>query len=77
MSRRWFAFATLLFAITTLRCAFGQDESAIGWDTIAQDPIQDVAAVMIAAPILGVIFGALRVLRTHSTRPALESLRLR
>ncbi len=76
MNKRWFALATLLFAMAARRCAFGQDGSPIGWDTVVRDPIEDVAAVMIAAPILGVIFGVFRVLRTQSTPPALEPLRL-
>ncbi len=76
MNKRWFALATLLFVMVALRYTFGQDESAIGWDTVVRDPIEDVAAVMTAAPILGVIFGVFRLLRTHSMRPALEPLRL-
>lgn len=78
MNKRWLLFAAALPFMAALKYAFGQDESAISWDPILQeDPTQDVAAVMVAAPILGVIFGAFRLLRTNSSHPVLLSLRLR
>jgi hypothetical protein len=78
MNKRHMLFAIALFFPAALRCAFGQGEPVIGWDAGLQDyPIQDVAAVMLAAPILGGICGAFRLLRTNSLRPVLLSLRLR
>lgn len=78
MKKRWLLFATVLLSMAALKYACAQDESAMNWDPVWQDdPIQDVVAVMVAAPILGVMFGAFRLLRTHSSRPVLLSLHLR
>jgi hypothetical protein len=78
MNKRLLLFAMILFFMAALKHAFGQDEPMIGWDlSVQDDPIQDVAAVMLAAPILGAICGAFRLLRTNSPRPVLLSLRLR
>jgi hypothetical protein len=78
MHKRLMIFAIALFFLAALRYAFGQGEPVVGWDAGLQDnPIQDVAAVMVAAPILGGICGAFRLLRTNSLRPVLLSLRLR
>jgi uncharacterized membrane protein len=78
MNQRLFLFVIALFFMAALKYALGQDEPVIGWDSVLQDdPIQDVAGVMLAAPILGAICGAFRLLRTNSPRPVLLSLRLR
>jgi hypothetical protein len=78
MNKRLMLFAIALFFLVALKHAFGQGEPVVGWDAVLQDdPIQDVAAVMLAAPILGGICGAFRLLRTNSLRPVLLSLRLR
>lgn len=63
--------------VMAARLAFGQDvDNGITWDAVAEDPIQDIARVMVAAPILGLFFGMIRILRTQSSRPALSYLRL-
>jgi hypothetical protein len=78
MNKKLPLFALALFCLSALKYAFGQGEPAIGWDPVLQDdPIQDVAAVMLAAPILGGICGAFRLFRTNSQQPLLFSLRLR
>jgi uncharacterized membrane protein len=78
MNKRLLLFAIALSFMAALKYAFGQGESGIGWDPVLQDdPIQDVAAVMLAAPILGGICGAFRLLRTRSPKPVLLFLRLR
>jgi hypothetical protein len=78
MNRKLLLFAIALFFMVALKFAFGQGEPVVGWDAGFQDdPIQDVAAVMLAAPIIGGICGAFRLLRTNSLRPVLLSLRLR
>jgi hypothetical protein len=67
----------VLFFKSALKHAFGPDEPTIGWDPVLQDdPTRDVAAVMLAAPILGAICGGFLLLRTSSARPALLSWRL-
>jgi hypothetical protein len=77
MNKKLFLCAAVLFFMLAWRYAFGQAESAINWDPLLQeDPMQDVAAVFVAAPILGVVFGTFRLLRTNSPRPALVVLRL-
>jgi hypothetical protein len=58
----------LLLLVIGVKHALGQDESPIGWD-LENDPTQDVAAVMIAAPILGAVQGALRLLTANAFRP--------
>lgn len=78
MNERLLLFAMVLFFMAALKHAFGQDATSIGWDPgLQDDPTQDVAAVMLAAPILGAICGVFRLLRTNSPRPELLSLRLR
>jgi hypothetical protein len=78
MNKRLLLFAIVLFFMVALKYAFGQGEPVAGWDSVMQDdPIQDVAAVMLAAPILGAICGAFRVVSTNTARPVLLSLRLR
>jgi hypothetical protein len=53
MNKRLLLFAMVLFFMAALQHAFGQDEPMIGWDPgLQDDPTQDVAAVMLAAPIL-------------------------
>lgn len=65
MNKRLLLFAVALLCLSALRYAFGQGEPVIGWDSVLQDdPIQDVAAVMLAAQILGGICGAFRLFRT-------------
>jgi hypothetical protein len=78
MNKGMLLFAMVLFFMAALKHAFGHDEPMIGWDPVLQDdPTQDVAVVMLAAPILGAICGVFRLLRTNSPRPVLLSLRLR
>jgi hypothetical protein len=69
MTKKWLFFVMSLFLMMAVKQAFAQDASTIGWD-LDDDPTHDVVAVaMIAAPILGVIFGALRLLSTDAFRP--------
>ena len=79
MPRKILLFACVLFLWFALKYAFGQDENAtVGWDPdVYEDPAQSIFALMIGAPILGAIFGAVRVLRQHSARPLLEPIRLK
>jgi hypothetical protein len=78
MNRKMLLLAGVLIFILGMKYAFGQAvETAINWDPVLQeDPVQDVVAVMVAAPVLGAIFGAFRMLETNSSRPALVFLRL-
>ena len=78
MNRKMLLLTAILILVLGVKYAFGQGaESAINWDAVLQkDPVQDVGAVMLASSILGAIFGALRLLRTNSSRPALVFLRL-
>ncbi|HEY6306393.1 MAG TPA: hypothetical protein VI488_08075 [Candidatus Angelobacter sp.] len=76
MNKRLLLFVTKLFLAAAMKHAFGQGGAATSLDPVWEDPTQDVAAVMVAAPIGGAIFGAFRLLRTNSARPVLLSLRL-
>jgi hypothetical protein len=77
-ARKMLLFTGVLLLVVGLRYAFAQDQGvAVGWDTDAyQDPLDIVLALMIAAPILGAVFGAIRVLSSRSARPVLEPIRL-
>jgi hypothetical protein len=79
MTKRWLlVFAMALLLATASKHASGQDESAVGWNAFEEDdPTEDIAAVMIAAPVLGTILGALRVRKTNTSRPIIVSLGLR
>jgi hypothetical protein len=77
-NRRILLFSGVLFLLIAVKYAFGQAEGGpIGWDADAyQDPLDCVLALMIAAPILGSVFGAIRILKARSARPVLEPIRL-
>jgi hypothetical protein len=77
-TRKMLLFAGVLFLLIALKYAFAQEEGgSIGWDADAyQDPLDCVLALMIASPILGSVFGAIRVLKLRSARPVLEPIRL-
>jgi hypothetical protein len=77
MNSKMLLLAGVLIFVLGMKCAFGQAvETAMNWDPFLQDdPVQDVAAVMVAAPILGAVFGAFRLLRTNSSRPSPVFLR--
>ena len=77
-TRKVFLLAGMLFLLIAVKFALGQDESgSIGWDADAyQDPLDCVLALMMAAPILGSVFGAIRIFNTRSARPVLEPIRL-
>jgi len=77
-TRKVFLLAGMLFLLIAVKFALGQDESgSIGWDADTyQDPLDCVLALMMAAPILGSVFGAIRILNTRSARPVLEPIRL-
>jgi hypothetical protein len=79
MNRRFMWLAAVLLFTLALRFAFAQgEERAITWEPAYElDPMGDVLAVMVAAPLLGLIFAALRRQRTNSPRPLLQVLRLR
>jgi hypothetical protein len=76
MSRKIFLVTISLFSLAALRYCFGQDDtSGIGWDPITvYDPIEDVFTVMLLAPIVGLVLGALRVAMPRS--PVLQPIRL-
>lgn len=77
MNKRLLLLAIALFFMAALKCALGQGEAVVGWGPVLEDdPIQVVGLVMIAAPILGTICGAFRLLRTNTASPVLLSLRL-
>jgi hypothetical protein len=78
MNKRLLLAVVAVFFLVAMKHAFGQDEPMIGWEPVWQDdPVQDVAFVMLAAPILGAIFGAFRLLSTNSREPEMGRLRLR
>lgn len=74
MTKRWLFLAMSLFLMMAVKHTFahafaqGEDASTVGWD-LDDDPTHDVAVAMIAAPILGTIFGALRLLSANAFRP--------
>jgi hypothetical protein len=78
MNSKMLLLAGVLIFVLGIKYAFGQAvETAMNWDPLLQeDPVQDVAAIMVAAPILGGVFGACRLLRANSSRPSLVFLRL-
>jgi hypothetical protein len=77
-TRKMLLFVSVLFLLFALKYALGQEEGgSIGWDTeVDQDPLDCVLALMIAAPIVGSVLGAIRVLSLRSARPVLEPIRL-
>lgn len=70
----------MLFLLMALKFALGQNGSdMVGWDPQPyQDPLDCVFGVMIGAPVLGTVFGALRIVanRLDLQRPVLEPIRL-
>jgi|GEM_PF-4713232 len=79
MKRKLLLFAIALLVLIGLKYAFGQGDETISWTPYTlqdADPIQDVLAVMIAAPLLGTVFAAFRILARRSARPVLEPIRL-
>ena len=78
MKRNLFLFLVGLFLIMAFKYAFGQDDaSGVSWDPVTvHNPMDDILAVMIFAPIVGFAIGILRVLTLSSARPVLEPIRL-
>jgi len=72
-------FAGALFLIMALRYALGQDEDAIvGWELMTyEDPAESILGLMAAAPIVGALFGIIRVFSQRSARPILQPIRLK
>jgi hypothetical protein len=79
MNRKMLLFTAMLFLMLTLRYAFGQDDlGRIGWEPEnVYEPADTVLAVMMFAPIVGLIIGVIRVWNRESMRPVLQPLRLR
>lgn len=75
MRRETLLFASLVFLLIALKYALGQDDGGIAWNVDA-DPLDDVLSAMIGAPVLGAIFGAIRVMMRRSGRPVLEPIHL-
>ena len=72
-------FGAALFLIMALRYALGQDGAdAIGWEPKAyEDPAESIFGLMAAAPILGAVFGIMRVFSQRSARPILQPISLK
>ena len=80
MKRKLLLFAGVLFLMLALKYAFGQETGGTAeLDTagVYEDPTESVIGLAIAAPLLGMVFGAFRVLAKRSQRPVLEPMRLR
>ena len=71
-------FAAILFLLMALKYAFGQDEDAVGFSPVDyEDPAESIFGLMAAAPILGTVFGMLRILLQRSARPILQPINLK
>ena len=71
-------FAAVLFLLLALKYAFGQDEDAVGFSPVDyEDPAESIFGLMAAAPILGAIFGAMRILLQRCARPILQPIDLK
>ena len=67
-----------LLVVLAVRLAVAQSDETITWNpSFDDDPVSDILRVMIAAPILGVLFALPRLARTFSARPVLLLLGLR
>ncbi len=77
MSKRMLLAIGVFLLFLGLRFALGQDE-IVGWSDFEsyEDPTESIYAVMICAPVLGSIFGVLRVLSQKFARPVLQPIRL-
>lgn len=76
-AKRILFFACVLFLLLALKHAFGQD-NVVGWEPEAyQDPLNDIFGLMLGAPILGSVFGVLRVLAGRTAPPVLQPIRLK
>ena len=78
MKRNLLLFLVGFFFVAALKYAFGQEDvSGVSWDPVTvHNPMDDVLAVMIFAPIVGFAIGIVRVLTLSSARPVLEPIRL-
>jgi hypothetical protein len=79
MNRKMLLFASSLFLLMAIRYAFGQDQGIeVGWEPdVYHDPLDCIFGLMVGAPILGSVFGAVRVLAGRSARPVLEPICLK
>lgn len=80
MNRKSLLFACALFFLVAVKFALGQiDNDVAGWDIDAgyDDPSEWIFSVMMCAPILGAVIGALRVLAQRTARPVVEPICLR
>jgi len=70
--------AAMLFFLLALKYAFGQDEDAVGFSPVDyEDPAESIFGLMAAAPILGAVFGMLRILLQRCARPILQPIDLK
>jgi len=76
-SKNLIFFAAMLFLVVALKYAFGQDEDFGEFTPSYEDPLDSTFGLMTAAPILGAVFGAMRVLFQRSARPVLQPISLK
>lgn len=77
--RKLLVFLGVLFLLFVLRSALGQgEENVVGWDPIAyEDPAESIFNIMMAAPILGAMIGAARLIAQRFQRPVVQPIHLR
>lgn len=82
MKRNMVWLVVALFFTLALRYAFGQvadENSGVGWDSISlggHDPVLDIVAVMVGAPIVAIVLGILRLLTEGCERTRLMLIKL-
>ena len=77
MNRKVLLFAGALFLLFALKYALGQENDVSGWDSETyEDPAESIFGLMMAAPLFGMVIGAVRVLVQRSVRPIVEPIRL-
>jgi ABC-type uncharacterized transport system permease subunit len=80
MNRKLLLALSVLLLLFALKYAFGQDDtSGVGWDPIAiyPAPDYDIFHIMLAAPIVGVLYGIKRVVSLPHAPPVLNPLSLK
>lgn len=77
--RNLLLFALMLFLVMAIKYALAQNENDLGswYDNEYEDPAESIFGLMMAAPILGAVFGGLRILFQRSARPILQPISLK
>ena len=78
MTKKSLLFAGAFFLMLALKYALGQDEGDVtGFDQIVyEDPAESIFSLMMAAPLIGAVIGAIRVLALRDAKPLLQPIRL-